>query len=170
MQMVHSARDTACEDRRLLDHQNLLYRYAMSLTRAQAQADDLVQETFIRALQARAKGREIENPKAYLMRLLHNLHIDGIRVGKRAGEAPEIEEAVPPAQEMQMTLQEVLAALDTLPETQKHLLWQIGVEGMSYADLAEELDLPEGTITSRLSRARSALRSRLGWDGQRVLS
>ncbi|MEO0912742.1 MAG: sigma-70 family RNA polymerase sigma factor [Pseudomonadota bacterium] len=152
-----------------MDHQNMLYRYAMSLTRAPAAADDLVQETFIRALQARAKGREIHNPKAYLMRMLHNLHIDGVR-GRRLTEESDEEEAVPGAQELQLTLQEVMAALESLPEGQQDILRMVAVEGMSYGEIAGVLDVPEGTVTSRISRARSALKSRLGWDGMRVLS
>lgn len=169
MQMVDSVRAGSREDRTLLDHQNMLYRYAMSLTRAPSAADDLVQETFIRALQARAKGREIHNPKAYLMRMLHNLHIDGIR-GRKMTAEPEEEEAVPGGQELQLTVQEVLAALDSLPEIQRDLLRMVAVEGMSYGEIAAALDIPEGTVTSRISRARSALKGRLGWEGMRALS
>ncbi|WP_161860715.1 RNA polymerase sigma factor [Algicella marina] len=167
--MVASVRGDAREDRTLLDHQPVLYRYALSLTRAKAQADDLVQETFSRALQARQKGNEIRNPRAYLMRMLHNLHIDGVRGRKLDGE-PEEEEAVAGGQEMQLTVQEVLAALESLPKSQRDLLWQVAVDGASYAEAANALGVPEGTVTSRLSRARSALKLRLGWDGGRVVS
>ncbi len=169
MQHACSVRQVADDEDVLLGHKDVLYRYAVSLTRSGPEADDLVQEAYSRAFQAQARGQVIRNPRPYLMRLVHNLFIDKMRAARNV-VLPEQEEAAEPAQEMQLMVQEVFDAMATLPEAQRDILWRAGVEGMRYAEIAEELELAEGTVTSRLSRARAALRARLGWSDQRLIS
>lgn len=174
MQNGFSARPMPCdaqyvEATAFLDHRDSLRRYALSLTRARSEADDLVQETLVRALQVRADGREIRNPRPYLMRLLHNLHIDQCRARPRTDAADAEAEAVSGGQETRQTLREVLAALDALSPEHRAML-RMAAEGLSYAEMTVALDVPAGTVTSRLSRARAALRARLGWGPGQVLS
>lgn len=151
----------------LLSMRAPLRRYARSLTRTEADAEDLVQEAFARAFQAAGRGEQIRHPGAFLMRLTRNLFVDTLRGHHREAkildfEAFAREGAIPAAQEKVVELREVMDAMETLPEEQRCLLWSVAVEGESYADTARDLGLPEGTVTSRLSRARQTLRRAVG--------
>ena len=139
--------------------------YALSLTRASGEEDDLVQEAFKRALQVQADGREIRKPRAYLMCLIHNAFIDARRAAKDQDADAVDDLSVPGIQELQQTCRQVLEAIETLPPDHRKVLLMAGVEGQSYSDIADSLGVVEGTVTSRLARARAALRARLGWDG-----
>lgn len=144
--------------------------YALSLTRASGEEDDLVQEAFKRALIVQQGGREIRKPRAYLMCLVHNAFID-LRRSAKIQDADAVDElSVPGLQELQITCQEVLRAIQTLPVAHRRVLLMAGVEGLSYTDMAQNLGVAEGTVTSRLARARVALRAKLGWDRSTVAS
>lgn len=148
----------------LEQHRPVMRAYALALTKASGEEDDLVQEAFLRALKVRAEGREIRKPRAYLMSLLHNAFIDSRRAAK-AHDADAVDELeVPDTQDLHQTCRQVLEAIGTLPQDQRRLLLLAGVDGLSYAELSRTFGVAEGTVTSRLFRARAALRARLGWD------
>jgi RNA polymerase sigma factor (sigma-70 family) len=147
-----------------------LRRYAYALLRDHAAADDLVQDTLERALLHWASRRNDGNLRAWLFTILRNLHIGSHRQARRRGTAVALEDSDLPEtaaqQDIVLETQDVLAALDQLPEEQKSLLLLIGVEDFSYDEAARILDLPIGTVMSRLSRARRRLRSII--EGDRV--
>lgn len=144
-------------------HADGLTRYARAITRNPADADDLVQECFRRALNYARSGRPIENVRAYLFAILANIHKDELARRRRRGIAVPIETeeshlACPPQQHARLECNDVSRALDTLPERQKQVLLLIGLYGESYEKAAAILDIPIGTVMSRLSRGRQALR------------
>jgi RNA polymerase sigma factor (sigma-70 family) len=147
-----------------------LRRYAYALRRDHAAADDLVQDTLERALLHWSSRRSDGNLRAWLFTILRNLHIGSRRQAQRRGTTVEIEEADLPdsaaGPDIVLETRDVLAALDQLPEEQKSLLLLVGVEDFSYEEAARILDVPIGTVMSRLSRARKRLRSIV--EGDRV--
>lgn len=145
-------------------HRPVMRAYALTLTRASGEEDDLVQEAFLRALKVRAEGREIRKPRAYLMTLLHNAFIDLRRTAKTHDADAVDQLEAPGTQDLHQTCREVLEAIGQLPGEQRQLLLLAGVEGLSYAELSREFGVAEGTVNSRLYRARAALRRRLGWE------
>jgi RNA polymerase sigma factor (sigma-70 family) len=104
------------------------------------------------------------NPKAWLFTILRNLHISELRRRARRGTRADVEEADSAEAfqdadpERRLIFRECLAALDCLSEEQKSILLLVGVEDLSYADMAKTLDIPIGTVMSRLSRARERFR------------
>jgi RNA polymerase sigma factor (sigma-70 family) len=140
-----------------------LRRYARTLTRDEAQADDLVQDTLVRAYECRGSFRSGGNLRGWLLSILHNTFIDGRR--RHAGEARRlgqaaamIETAAPPAQESQVRFQQVQAAFLRLPDEQRAALHLVAIEGLPYQEAADALGIPVGTLRSRLGRARATLR------------
>lgn len=147
-----------------------LRRYAYALVRDPEAADDLVQDTLERAL-SRWHLRHAEGDlRAWLFAILRNLHVSAWRQKQRRGVQVALDERDEPAaaaaQDSSLEAQDVLAALDRLPEEQKSLLLLIGVEDFSYDEAARLLGVPIGTVMSRLSRARQKLRAAL--DGGRA--
>lgn len=137
-----------------------LRRYALMLTRDADAAEDLVQETLVKALAAADRWKPGSDLRVWLFRILHNTHIDEVRKRKtrdaaQAELAPAIDH---PDAARRMELRQVLEALDRLPEAQKRPILLVALEGMSYADAARALNIPLGTFYSRLGRGRAALR------------
>jgi RNA polymerase sigma-70 factor (ECF subfamily) len=147
----------------LLPH---LRRYARSLTRNRATADDLVQEALIRAIEKIHRWQQGTNLRAWLVAVLHNLYVDGMRRVAREGAAirsadlAHLEPAFahPPHQAASLRLRDLQRALAKLPEEQRSVVVLVGLEGKEYRTVATLLDLPIGTVRSRLSRGRNALR------------
>ena len=140
-----------------------LRRYARALTRDETQAEDLVQDTLIRAYERRSTFRLGGNLRSWLFSVLHNTFVDGRR--RRAAEAHReavaarsIDAIVPPPQESSLRLDQIRRAFDTLPEEQRAVLHLVAIEGLSYEEAADALNVPIGTLMSRLGRARAALR------------
>ena len=142
-----------------------LRRYAYALLRDHDAADDLVQDTLERALSRWALRRSDGDLRAWLFAIQRNLHVSALRQGQRRGVHVELDEATTPStaalQESGMEVQDILAALDQLPEEQKSLLLLVGVEDLSYDDAAKVMGVPAGTVMSRLSRGRQRLRGLL---------
>lgn len=140
-----------------------LRRYAYALVREHAAADDLVQDTLEKALLQWAQRRSDGDLRAWLFTILRNLHIGAHRQSQRRGVAVAIDDAdIPEAasnQDAILEANDVLTAIDQLPEEQKSLLLLVGVEDFSYDEAARILSLPLGTVMSRLSRARQKLRA-----------
>lgn len=140
-----------------------LRRFARWLTRDGASADDLVQATLERALSRWASRREDEALRAWLFAILYRQFLDGRRRARRYAAMLERfrhgDENGQPSVEREVLAQSALQALSQLPSEQRHLLLWVAVEGLSYKEVAGILDVPIGTVMSRLSRARQALRS-----------
>ncbi len=139
-----------------------LRRYALALTRDPVQADDLVQEALLRAFERRASFRPDGPLRSWLLSILHNCFIDGRRRDDARGRrdaAFMADEHSAPAQEHVVRLGQVAAAFLALPAEQRAALHLVAVEGLSYAEAAAVLDIPAGTLMSRISRARAALRA-----------
>jgi RNA polymerase sigma-70 factor, ECF subfamily len=160
-----------------------LYSAALRMTRNPSDAEDLVQETYLRAYRAFDSFQEGTNLKAWLYRILTNTFINQYRAAKRrpeqsdiediedlylyrrlggleaavAGRSPEAEvlEGIPDA--------EVKEALESLPEQFRMAVLLADVEGFAYKEIAEILDIPIGTVMSRLHRGRKQLQKRL-WE------
>jgi RNA polymerase sigma-70 factor, ECF subfamily len=139
-------------------------RYARSLTRDESQAEDLVQDTLMRAYERHGSFRSGGNLRGWLLSILHNTFVDERR--RRAADARRMqhvaditETAISANQESRVRLQQVWAAFVTLPEDQRAVLHLIAIEGLSYQETAAALDIPVGTVMSRLGRARAALRT-----------
>jgi RNA polymerase sigma factor (sigma-70 family) len=141
----------------------VLRRYARSLLRDRAAADDLVQDCLERAITRWHQRRADGDARTWLFTILHNLAISRLRQTARRGahvnldDADESIGARPPNQEDGLHHRAVLSAIESLPEEQRSVLLLISVEDLSYADAARVLDIPVGTVMSRLSRAREKL-------------
>lgn len=146
-----------------------LRRYARALAGTNG-ADDLVQDCVERALSRAHLFRRGTNLRAWLFTIMRNIFVSGTRRARRAGPIldPDIAYAtlsVPPCQEDVVMLAEVGRALPTLPEGQRRAIELVAVSGMAYEDAAVVMDTGIGTVRSRLSRGREALRRLDGpWD------
>ncbi|MFN4140717.1 sigma-70 family RNA polymerase sigma factor [Aestuariivirga sp.] len=143
-----------------------LRRYSHALTRDREAADDLVQDCLERALARHVTWRGDGPVRAWLFRILLNRYRDTQRlVVQRPHVVPLDTVALPsrPAsQDAHMDLRDVHEAMGRLPVDQRAALLLIALEGFSLAEAASVLDLPEGTLASRIARARAALREMTG--------
>ena len=140
-----------------------LRRYAWALLRDDEAADDLVQDTLERAISRWSQRHRNGDLRAWLFAIQRNLFLNQVRRRRSRGiQVGEDElELVPssdPGPESHAGARDILAGLDCLPEEQRSVLLLVGVEDLSYAQAAEVLELPVGTVMSRLSRARGKLR------------
>ena len=144
-----------------------LYRIAMWLTRNREEAEDLVQETFFQALKSFHRYETGTNCRAWLATIMYHLNSKRLqKMGriKLVDEGEEkLAETIPFEPQMPETLtdEEVIAALGQLPENFRQVLVLSDVEGFSYKEIASILDVPMGTVMSRLSRGRKVLRLEL---------
>ena len=141
-----------------------LRRYARSLTRDPSKADDLVHDTLVRALESKGSLRPNTNLRTWMMTVLHNAFIDEQRRRRVEARHADVlvqlnDEVALPAQEGQVRLSQIRKAFDLLPEEQRAALHLVTLEGMAYADAAQVLGIPIGTLMSRLGRGRAALRA-----------
>jgi len=141
-----------------------LRRFSLTLTRQEAEADDLVQATVERALTRLGSWKEDSRLDSWMFKIMQNLWIDQTRANRSRGvQAAAGELAALPGvdgrtiMDARMKLRTTLDAAMRLPEEQRAVLALIVVEGLSYAEAAEVLDVPVGTVMSRLSRARLAV-------------
>jgi RNA polymerase sigma-70 factor (ECF subfamily) len=138
-----------------------LRRFALSLTRNSSSADDLVQSCLERALSSWGDKRPEGNLRAWLFSILYRQFLDAHRRSRRYARMLEFftgRDDVQPSVERTVIAQSTLQAFDRLPAEQRALLLWVSVEGLSYKEVAAILDVPTGTVMSRLSRARLALR------------
>jgi RNA polymerase sigma-70 factor (ECF subfamily) len=158
-----------------LAQSDLLYRLARRLTHNGTQAEDLVQETFLRALKARDSFKlEKYGIRPWLVRIMHNLHFSRSDREKRqpratdetALDATPGRDGSPIGVPIDMSSfdamdERVVHALENLPEEYKEVLLLWAVEDFSYKEISEALDIPMGTVMSRLHRARQRLSEQL---------
>ncbi len=146
-----------------------LRRYARALTGRADAADDLVQDTLERALANWRFWQRDRELRPWLFSIMHNLHIDGRRrdgrIDFRADDdlPVQVQRA---AQDDALELRDMERALALLPLEQREILLLVGLEELSYADVARVLKLPQGTVMSRLSRARKRFRAH--WAGETI--
>ena len=151
-----------------------LYRGALRLTRDPAQAEDLVQDTYVRALRYQASYQTGTNMKAWLFAIMRNLFWDRFKGGRPDevsldgdGEFALYDtlkdpSAMPETEVLdRIAADEVVRAVEKLPELHREVVLLVDVEGFSYKDAAEVLQVPIGTVMSRLHRARRQLQKSL---------
>jgi RNA polymerase sigma-70 factor, ECF subfamily len=137
-----------------------LQRFAMRLARNRDEADDLVQDCLIRALEKHHLFQPGSNLRAWLFTMMSNLFISGKRSAASRMVVPldpEMEEWAPPSQLDHLRLRELEGALGRLRPEQRAVVMLVGVEGLHYRHAALRLGIPIGTVRSRLARARAAL-------------
>ena len=151
-----------------------LYRGALRLTRDPAQAEDLVQDTYVRALRYQHSYQEGTNMKAWLFAIMRNLFWDRFTGGRPEDVSLDGDgdvslydtlrdpTAVPEADVLdRIAADEVVKAVEKLPELHREVVLLVDVEGFSYKDAAQVLGVPIGTVMSRLHRARQQLQKSL---------
>ncbi len=157
-----------------LPHLDTVYRAALAMCRQPSRADDLAQTTFTKALQSFKSFRTGTNIKAWLLRILNNTWIDELRHRKVVGPEVQADETLLGGEPTEETAwsdprdllenfsdEQVISALQELPDDQRLTLYLIDVEDLSQEDVAEITGVAVGTVKSRTSRARSALKQRL---------
>jgi RNA polymerase sigma-70 factor (ECF subfamily) len=147
---------------RIADELPRLRRYARALMKDPDRADDLVQETVVRALSKAHLWKPDTDLRAWLFTLMHNQYVNAIRSAVRRGSHSSLDAALeigrPGNQTEHLELRDFRAALDRLPAEQREVVLLIGLEGLKYEEVAEITGVPVGTVRSRLSRARETLR------------
>lgn len=164
---VESARDPFSAA--LIAHLPQLQRYARALSGSAPAADDLVQDCIERALRRAKTLQNLNVMASWLRAILHNIFIDEIRRNSARGSAVDIDEldrngthAIPADRDAQHL--DIVRAVNRLGFEHRQILLLVAVEGLSYSEIAAELDLPIGTVMSRLARAREKLRMMLEPD------
>jgi RNA polymerase sigma-70 factor, ECF subfamily len=150
-----------------------LRRYAQALTRDLSRADDLIQDTLVRALAKQHLYQDDTNLRAWLFTIMHNQHVNNIRRNVQEGNSLDVDTVAAhlvavtnPTASRQ--LRELDEAIGKLAMEQRQVILLIGLEGMSYEEAAAILDVPIGTVRSRLSRGRDALRRLMGMEEDEV--
>ena len=166
-----------------LEHLDALYRTALRLTRNQADAEDLVQETYLKAFRFQDKFRRGTNLRAWLFRILTNTFINRYRKKQREPRLTPVEDAedfflyrqisaqrdehlFPSAEEevlSKLADEDVKRAIEELPEPFRIAVLLADIEGFSYKEIAEITNVKIGTVMSRLSRGRRLLQRKL-WE------
>lgn len=140
-----------------------LRRYARALTRDATRADDLVQSCLLRALAKQHLWQPGTDLRAWLFTILHNQHVNDIRHPVREGANVMVENVAPVLTvqsnaDASLQLRDLDRAISNLSEEQRQVILLVGLEGMHYEEVATILDVPVGTVRSRLSRGRDMLR------------
>jgi RNA polymerase sigma-70 factor (ECF subfamily) len=140
-----------------------LRRYARALARDAARADDLVQSSLVRAIAKEHLWVPGTDLRAWLFTILHNQNVNEIRRSVREGVVVAVEDVAPvltvaPRAGASLQLRDLERAIRLLPEPQRQVILLVGLEGMRYEEVAAVLDIPIGTVRSRLSRGREMLR------------
>ncbi len=151
---------------RLETYRERLYGYAISLTQDPDLSRDLVQESALKALSA--KRVPVDEPafRAWLFRILRNAFLDHLRAANRLADFVEEDfeespDSVWSSEERMVDAVTVRLAMAAMPAGQRDILALIDVAGLRYAEAAELLEIPVGTVMSRISRARQALLARI---------
>lgn len=150
-----------------MPHVKRLFRLAMWWERDRREAEDLVQDTLVQALQSFHRFTPGTNCRAWLITILRHVHSNRLRtmLRRRAIEEPDdrIAEtvAVVPPVPQHLTDEDVLAALRGIPEAYQDIILLSDVEELTYKEIATALAIPIGTVMSRLHRGRTLLRRRL---------
>jgi RNA polymerase sigma-70 factor, ECF subfamily len=157
-----------------IEHIDGLYGYALVLTQNRTDAEDLVQETYVRAIRAMGRLRDDSNVKGWLFTILRNIWLNELRQRRKAPESVDVEadertsglidessESPHDVYVAKLEQRHVRRAIQQLPEEAREVILLREWEGLSYQEIATVLDCPVGTVMSRLARARSKLRDLL---------
>lgn len=164
-----------------LPHMDALYRYALRLTRNEADAEDLLQDTFLRAYRFWDKYQKGTNCKAWIFRIMKNLFLNRVDKSNRTPDQTSLDDTEEwylygqlkdggpdsvkedPASifELKDWTEQIQEAIERLPEDFREPLVLFDGEGLSYQEIADLMDLPIGTVRSRLNRARKKLQKDL---------
>ena len=165
---------TAAFEQYVLPEIEVLLRVANSLTRNHADAEDLVQDTLVRAYRG-IDGFDGRHPRAWLLTILRNTHINRNRRRRpellRDPDGATDQLTAAPAEDrtdagVDRELDaEIVSALESLDEPFRRVIELVDIDGLTYAEAASVLDVPVGTIMSRLHRARARIRNRLDRAG-----
>ena len=139
-----------------------LRRYAHALAYDSMEADELVQDCLERALRKRFLWKPTSSVRAWLFTMLHNINANKVRKFKRQPVVSSLEDDIDKTLhpiDSDMGIRDIKTCLRQLPEQQQHILLLVALEGMSYKEVGKILNIPVGTVMSRLSRAREALRT-----------
>lgn len=178
---VHSDEVRERLEAEALTHIDALYRTALRMTRNPTDAEDLVQEAYLRAFRALDQFKDGTNLRAWLFRIMTNAYINEYRKRSRrpaSSSLDDIEEfylydhlidsGIQPTSERpedivlnRLTADDVLKSFDVLSDDFRHVVLLADVEGFTYREIAEILDIPVGTVMSRLYRARRKLQTAL---------
>ena len=166
-----------------LEHIDALYGYAMTLSRDQTEAEDLVQETYLRAVGAFGQLVPNSNLKGWLFVIMRNAWLNQLRHKRSGPRFIELDDeqgdlARWPDQRAhdpyvlylrKLERQEIREAIESLPVAYREIVVLRDIEGFSYQEIATLLDCPAGTVMSRLGRAREKLRTLLGsWQTRKA--
>ena len=154
----------------LIEHLPRLRRYARALTGDAARADDLVQDTLERALAKLNLWQPGSDLRAWLFTLMHNVYMNQIRAARPPESALDeaLDVPVSGGQMEALGARDIHAALARLPDQQREVMLLVGLEQFAYAEAAQVLGVPVGTVMSRLARARERMRQLLA--GEPVVS
>jgi RNA polymerase sigma-70 factor, ECF subfamily len=164
-----------CFRKNALDHLDGLYGYAMTLTRNRAEAEDLVQETYLRAMNAFGRLRPDSNLKSWLFTILRNIRLNQVRGGLNKPGLVRIDEPAGAQKQFEdksardplllylskVKEADVRATIEKLPDAYREVIVLREFEELSYEEIAEVLGCSPGTVMSRLSRARDKLKGML---------
>jgi RNA polymerase sigma-70 factor, ECF subfamily len=168
--MMRNSGDCTVFGQAALEHIDALYGYALTLTHSQTEAEDLVQETYVRAMRAFGQLTPNSNAKSWLFVIMRNAWLNQVRhsrSGPRFVELDGAEELVIPDRSAsdphtlylrKLEREEVKQAIEVLPTTYREIIILRDIEGFSYQEIASMLGCPAGTVMSRLGRARGQLR------------
>lgn len=157
-------------EREAMPHVDRLFRHAIWLEQNRAAAEDLVQDTLVQALQSFDRYTPGTHCRAWLLAILHNVRANRLRKQGRVSMEPVDDDrmddvpSVPPIPE-NVTDDDMLSALHQIPAQHQQVILLCDVEEMSYKEIAAALDVPIGTVMSRLHRGRSLLRAELARAG-----
>lgn len=149
-------------DTELLEQQENLKKFALKLTRNESNADDLLQATLLRALEKKELFNEGTNLFSWTSRIMYNMFVSNwrrkVKFESQYDPEPYINaETTEASQDVKMELASVNEAMKELNDEHKEVMIMVCVQGMPYQDVADELNIPIGTVRSRLSRARTQL-------------
>ena len=174
---------TAIFSQAALEHIDALYGYAVTLTRDQTEAEDLVQETYLRAVRAFGQLVPNSNLKSWLFVIMRNAWLNQVRhtrSGPRFIELDNEQEDLARWPDQlardpyviylrKLEREEIREAIENLPSLYREIIVLRDIEGFSYQQIATLLDCPAGTVMSRLGRAREKLRRMLGgWQTRKT--
>ncbi len=154
-----------------LEHIDSLYGYALALTHNMTEAEDLVQDTYLRAASAAHRPDINSNFKSWLFVIMRNAWLNEVRHKNSGPKFVDLDTSPPPVDQLQETphvvylrkleREQVQQAIESLPDAYREIIVLRDIEGFTYQEIATVLDCPAGTVMSRLGRARGKLRKLL---------
>lgn len=148
----------------LMNEAEKLEKFAYKLTKTKHDAEDLLQSTLLKSIEKKHMFNEGTNLFSWTSKIMYNMFVSSYRRKTKFETQYDPEsyierESIEASQDVQMEMQDVNNAMNTLPEGHKDILVMVCVKGMAYEEVAKTLNIPIGTVRSRLSRARNGLQA-----------